>query len=89
MPPTPAEPPSGPGFVETSEIQFEFSNGDDEAAGTDQPDRSESDVEGAEPADQATAAPPRDHRATRVDREIPALSQSPTPTDSDGSGGNA
>jgi len=87
-PPTPAQPPSGPGFVETSEIQFEFSNGDDEAAGTDQPDRSESDVEGAEPADQATAAPPRDHRATRVDREIPALSQSPTPTDSDGSGGN-
>ena len=88
-PPTPAQPPSGPGFVETSEIQFEFSNGDDEAAGTDQPDRStESDAEGAQPADQATAAPHRDARATRVDREIPALSQSPTPTDSDGSGGN-
>ncbi len=89
MPPTPAEPPSGPGFVETSEIQFEFSNGDDEAAGTDQPDRSsESSAEGAEPADQATAAPHRDARATRVDREIPAPPESPAPADSDGSGGN-
>jgi penicillin-binding protein 1A len=88
-PPTPAQPPSGPGFVETSEIQFEFSNGDDEAAGTHQPDRSSvPDVESGEPAAQATAAPHRDARATRVDREIPAPPQSPAPVDGDGSGGN-
>ena len=82
---TPAEPPTEPGFVETSEIQFDFSQRDNDAPESPSGDRTAEPFatepsETVEPPtaapDSAGRAPPtapnRDARAARVDREIPA-----------------
>jgi penicillin-binding protein 1A len=99
---TPAEPPTEPGFVETSEIQFDFSKRDHGAPESPGGDRTAEPVatepsEGVEPptaaydsaGDVPPTAPNRDARAARVDREIPApLTPPPTSTDGNGRGGN-
>ncbi len=95
-PPTAAEPPGEPGFVETSEIEFEFSNADDASDAVDGDGVSEAQTAEPEPPqsraaespDQATAEPDRDARAARVDRELPATPKSPLPADGDGGAGN-
>jgi hypothetical protein len=85
MPPTPAQPPDGPGFVETSEIQFEFSNGGDEAERTDQPEpdpSSESDVEGtvmpARHGWTVRSPHPRSRPLPRTATETEAMASRPT-----------
>jgi penicillin-binding protein 1A len=68
-PSTPAEPPSDPGFVETSEIQFDFARG-------------------GENADTPAAAPDRDARTARLQREIPTPSPPTMPAGGNGRDGN-
>jgi penicillin-binding protein 1A len=85
-PPTPTEQPSEPGFVDTSEIQFELSSHGDEAVV--EPERPTEPVagEGDEAANQTATKPDRDARAARVDREIPAPPQPTAPADGNGGG---
>jgi penicillin-binding protein 1A len=85
--------------METSEIQFDFSQGsdaegDDEstaAAGAASPPRAEGDDEPAAAAGAASPprdAPERDARRARVEREVPAPPPPPEQGEGDGQGGN-
>jgi penicillin-binding protein 1A len=85
--------------METSEIQFDFSQGsdaegDDEstaAAGAASPSRAEGDDEPAAAAGAASPprdAPERDARRARVEREVPAPPPPPEQGEGDGQGGN-
>ncbi|MGH2981716.1 MAG: transglycosylase domain-containing protein, partial [Solirubrobacterales bacterium] len=73
---------SEPGFVDTSEIQFEF----DGEAGAELD--SANSAEAAAPSDAPAQAPDRDARTARVDREVPARLRPPAGPGGNGRGGN-
>src|SRR5205085_4340211 len=80
-PQTPAEPPGQPGFVETSELEFDFNQLESESPQADdpgaEPGGANAEAPPEEPADSATVEAPRDTRRSRVDREVPPPPTSP------------